>query len=156
MKCIELITKEWKIFVDNDDYKKVSKIKWYLNHTKRRPNLYYAQGLYNGKIIFMHRFILNAPRNLKVDHINGNGLDNRKSNLRLATTSQNNCNCGIQSNNTSGFKGVCWKKQTKKWMAKIVKNGKQINLGYFSDINLAKEAYNKAARKYHKKYARLN
>jgi len=102
----------------------------------------------------MHRLILNAPPDLKVDHINGNGLDNRKENLRLATTPQNVRNARLSLRNSSGFKGV--KRKRQKWQASIVFNGKTIRLGVFDAREDAARAYDIAALLLHGEFARVN
>lgn len=108
------------------------------------------------KDLKMHRLIVNPPDNMEVDHINGSGLDNRKENLRICTHSQNHMNSRRQSNNTSGYKGVCFYKRVKKWIAYIKYNKKRVHLGYFNAREDAALAYNEAARKYHGEFARLN
>ena len=85
------------------------------------------------------------PGDLTVDHINRNKLDNRLVNLRLATQAQQNMNKGLRSNNTSGFKGVCWHRENRKWRAKVYIKGKGKHLGYFATKEEAVEAYQKAA-----------
>lgn len=84
-----------------------------------------------------------------IDHINGDGFDNRICNLRLATRAQNGRNRGRNSNNTSGYKGVSWDSKDKKWRAKIQVNGKQCYLGNFSSAEEARDAYAEAAKKAH-------
>ena len=79
----------------------------------------------------MHRVIINAPKDMQVDHINGNRLDNRRCNLRLATDGQNMGNSKIPRHNTSGFKGVSWDKRREQWEAYISKKDKKIHLGRF-------------------------
>lgn len=110
----------------------------------------------NGKqtTIRMHREILKTPQDMDTDHINMNGLDNRRNNLRICTRSQNYMNRGKYKDNISGYKGVYW--YNKKWVAQIKVNAKQIYLGRFKDKEQAAEAYNKAAKKYHGEFARLN
>lgn len=93
------------------------------------------------------------PKN-KLDHRDVCGSNNVWGNLRAATTAQNNCNVGKQSNNKSGFKGVFWNKQSKKWCAVIRTGGKQIHLGYYNLPTDAHLAYSKAAAIYHKQFAR--
>lgn len=90
------------------------------------------------------------------DHINRNRLDNRRCNLRPVTLSQNNCNRGIPSNNTSGYKGVWFDKCRGKWRGDIRVSGKKISLGYHDDPKEAVKAYNEAALKYHGEFAVLN
>ena len=89
----------------------------------------------------------------QIDHINGNKSDNRISNLRLATASQNLSNKGITKSNTSGYKGVSFNRTKKKWMASIKVNKKSINLGYFLTPEEASEAYKAAAIKHHGEFA---
>jgi hypothetical protein len=89
-----------------------------------------------------------------VDHIDGDGLNNRRSNLRLATPSQNAGNSRIRSNNTSGYKGVCF--ISGKWVAQITYKSNPMTLGRFDDILDAARAYNAGAIKYFGKFARLN
>lgn len=91
-----------------------------------------------------------------LDHINGNKSDNRISNLRLATRSQNFCNRGKNSNNTSGYKGVSWNKRDKNWTVHICVNRKQRHGGSFKVKEDAVLAYNKLAVRYHGAFARLN
>lgn len=92
-----------------------------------------------------------------VDHINHNGLDNRKANLRLATAAQNARNRQkCKSKKTSKYKGVCWHKRDKKWTGRILVNSKSIALGYFEDEKEAARAYDRAARKYYGEYAEPN
>jgi hypothetical protein len=90
----------------------------------------------------------------EIDHINGDGLDNRWSNLRLATKSQNKANNRRYKNNKSGFKGVSWSVEAQKWHATIQVKGKQIYLGRFTDIREAAEAYRKAAAEHHGAFSR--
>lgn len=109
----------------------------------------------------VHRTIMDAPRGSFVDHINGNKLDNRASNLRICTKSQNGMNKGVDSDFKlmgSIFKGVTYSKRplNKKWRANIKVNQKQINIGYFLTEIEAAAAYNDAAKKYHKEFAYLN
>lgn len=91
-----------------------------------------------------------------VDHINRNGLDNYRCNLRPATRLQNRMNCGLSKRNKSGFKGVSWHKSCNKWVAKIEINDKSIYLGLFDDKIEAAKAYNAAAKKHFGEFAWLN
>lgn len=104
----------------------------------------------------MHRFILDAPHGMEVDHKNGDGLDCRRENMRLATRKQNAFNRKRPSVNTSGFKGVTLVKPTGKWLAQIEVGGKNMHLGTYESKIEAARAYDKAAIKYHGEFARLN
>jgi hypothetical protein len=158
MKRIPLTKNEFAI-VDEDLYEHLSKHKWYAN-TPRKGNKYAERTeLRNGKKnrILMHRYILGESVNGKmVDHINGNGLDNRRSNLRVCTHSQNQKNQRRYATNRSGFKGVHFSRERKKWRAMIDVDCKKIHLGYFEDIYHAANAYDIAARTHHKEFANLN
>lgn len=91
----------------------------------------------------MHRQIMGIEYlngSIKVDHINGNKLDNRKSHLRICTHQENGRNRGYNKNSKSGIKGVSWHKGAKKWMANIFHNGKTVYIGLFSDKNDATKA----------------
>jgi hypothetical protein len=104
----------------------------------------------------MHRVIAGVSDDQLVDHINGNGFDNRRINLRFCSNSQNLHNRTFQKNNTSGFKGVTFKKHCGRWAARIKSNGREIHLGYFSDPKAAALAYNAAAVDLQGEFARLN
>lgn len=103
----------------------------------------------------LHRFILNYPKG-NIDHVNGDKLDNRKINLRVATQSQNMANTGKRMTNKSGHKGVCWNKKYSKWEATLTKDYKHIFLGYFNEKLEASKAYNKGAVLHYGEFAQLN
>lgn len=113
----------------------------------------------NKKKLYLHRVILERiigrklVRSEQVDHIDGNGLNNRRDNLRLATNSQNHHNISKRSDNKSGYKGVCY--SGGKWVAQINVSGKQTYLGRFDTPENAYEAYCEAAKKYHGEFARI-
>jgi hypothetical protein len=141
--------------VDDADYEYLSRLKWHYHHNgyavRKSPR--------NGgpqHVVQMHRIILDAPGGIECDHVNGNGLDNRRCNLRLATTAENQHNQGQRSDNTSGYKGVTWDATGRKWRAQIKVAGREIYLGLFTDKILAAQAYNTAATKYFGEYARMN
>jgi hypothetical protein len=104
----------------------------------------------------MHRHLITAPKGRVIDHINGDGLDNTKANLRLATPSQNAANSKIRRNSTTGFKGVWWDKKKKKYRASIWVDGKRFHLGYFHPKTKAAIAYDRAATHHFAQFARLN
>lgn len=141
--------------IDKEDLNKILEFSTVKLKYERSNNSFYAvfQTWKNNKPsnIPLHRFIINAPKNLEVDHINHNTLDNRKSNLRLATKAENAQNkIKAQSNNkTSGIRGVSWKKDRQKWKAYLSVNRKQIHIGYFDDIKEAEIAIKKARATYH-------
>jgi hypothetical protein len=89
----------------------------------------------------------------QVDHINESKNDNRWSNLRIATSSQNRMNIGLRSDNTSGYKGVSWNKGSRKWICTIGINGKTKYLGLYLDVKEAHNAYKKASLKYHGEFS---
>jgi hypothetical protein len=104
----------------------------------------------------MHRQVTNAPKGLVVDHINHNGLDNRRANLRLCTKQQNNCNSRSFRHKTSNYKGVFKEKGSKKFRAYIRFNKKPVHIGMFElEIDAAK-AYDKKAKELFGEFAYLN
>lgn len=143
--------------VDDSDYERVSQYKWWAAEVGVTKHFYATTSTYKPrKTIYMHRLILDAPKGKIVDHINGNGLDNRRANLRLCTNAQNLHNAPAQKNNTSGYKGVSWNKGNKKWQAQICVNNKKIMIGVFADKIEAAKAYDKAALEFHGKFAYTN
>jgi hypothetical protein len=136
------LTKGMVALVDDEDYYDLSKYRWYANKTGW--NTYYAfrnTPRQSGKqhLIRMHRVILNPPSDMEVDHINGNGLDNRKENLRIVTRRQNSQN--RHQVKTSKYTGVCWDNDRQKWRAYIRIMGRNKHLGLFVDETLAARAY---------------
>ncbi len=111
-----------------------------------------------GKIVRMSRLVMNIDDpTVMVDHINGDTFDNRKCNLRLATAKENSRNIGKRKGKfTSIYKGVNWNKKAAKFTARIMTDIGRVFLGYFKTEAEAALAYNKAAKKYHKDFARLN
>lgn len=153
MKII-LTKKKEKIYVDDNQYEKLSKFKWYIvnddsgnKYARRNGGKYPHQ-----TAILMHREIMDPTKELQVDHIDGNGLNNQKHNLRICTNSQNAANLHRNKRNTSGYKGVSWNIGAKKWCAEIKCNGKKYNLGYFTNPKLAHERYLEKAKEVFGKY----
>lgn len=129
-----------RVLVDNEDYGRlVAMGGWYVD----RRGYAITDKIINGKrtIIDMHRLLHTPAAGFIVDHEDQNKLNNQKSNLRDATKSLNAFNSGMWKNNTSGYKGVSWSKQAKKWRAYINYNGKQLHLGFFDDPKQAGKAY---------------
>jgi hypothetical protein len=145
----EIILSQGKVaLVDDEDYEWLNQWKWWFNSRGYAHRIIYENGKQKGHI-YMHRLILNTPSDLDVDHINHDGLDNRRSNLRQCTRSQNLANQKMRKINTSGKKGVSWHKTNKKWSANIGFNHKLIHIGYFDNICDASIAYkNKAHELY--------
>ena len=144
--------------LDDEDYEWLNQHFWWVNIIN--GNSYVFRDVWeenNEKRIYMHRVILGLTEEDKVlvDHKDMNGLNNQKSNLRECTATQNGQNRPKNRNNTSGYKGVCYRKDSPKtpWTARIVVNGKQTSLGLFSDPGSASEAYKQAALKYHGEFA---
>jgi hypothetical protein len=118
-----------------------------------RPGKWYARRVIDGKTVSIHRLILDCPED--VDHIDGDGLNNRRGNLRCVTRSQNNMNSGRFRNNTSGFRGVCWHKQNRQWLAYIGGRPHRF-LGLYATTEEAARAFDAAAREMYGDVARLN
>lgn len=141
--------------IDDADYEAVSKYIWYADiRTKKRAENCYARTGRNSHTIMMHRLITGAPKGMDVDHINRNGLDNRRSNLRVCSRSNNNANTGPQRNNKFGYKGV-WAKKNK-YRSCIHANNKTIHLGYFDTPEEAARAYDAKAKEIFGEFALLN
>lgn len=142
--------------VSDEDYHKVSDFKW---QALKNGNTFYAvRSLKRNrkvKTIRMHRVILDAPDDVMVDHIDGNGLNNLRENIRLCTKHQNQMNVRKPSHNTSGYKGVSYEKRRGNYRAYIVFKGKQIYLGSYKTPEEAHDAYKKAAIKIHGRFARF-
>ena len=151
-----------KVLVDEEDWDLVNQYKWHIWGRDSRNPLYAltkipAPETKSGKKdLPMHRLIMNAPKGMQVDHINHNGLDNRKQNLRICTPGQNQQNQGKTRSNTSGFKGVSYFKITGKWRAAIRINKKETHIGYYDTPEEAAMAYDANANHYHGEYACLN
>jgi hypothetical protein len=141
------------IIVDADDFEYLNQWLWRISDTG-----YAVRTIEKPKkhTIKLHRLLLSFPEDKEVDHINGNKLDNRKSNLRLVTRSQNGANKGKRKDGKSIYKGVGWHKQRQKYRARIVFNKQEIHLGLFDNEIEAAKAYNEAAKFYFGEYARLN
>lgn len=136
-------------FIDDDDAHLVTPFKWTYSSTG------YARRICAGKNVSMHRVIMGSPKDLCVDHINGNTLDNRKSNLRTCTKMEN-CRNQKTKGSSSKYKGVSVQSSRGKWQVKIRSMHKTIFVGRFDDEREAALAYDKAAILYHGQYAKTN
>jgi hypothetical protein len=148
------LTQGFVAIIDAQDADRVLSLKWC---ARRTPHTVYAhRGAYhNGKRSSqtLHQFITGYAL---TDHINGNGLDNRRSNLREATISQNGHNRRRDRDSSSGYKGVSWHARSGKWQVLIRANGPQKFLGYYVTAEEAARAYDAAARELHGEYAAVN
>ena len=156
MKEIQL-TQGKVALVDDADYLYLNQFKWHINK-QNRNNFYARTVIYQNKKrigIVMHRLLLKCEGKI-IDHISGDGLDNRRSNIRCCTKSENLLNRRININNNSGYKGVSWFKVVKKWRAQIQYKKIVYHLGTYDKRIDAAKAYNKAAIKFHGEFAKLN
>lgn len=154
------LTRGYETIVDAEDVHLVDVVEGCWWRALVRPHTVYAvrhsSRDANGRrrLIYMHRALLGDPAGLEVDHRDGNGLLNRRSNLRQATRSENNRNRGILKLNTSGFKGVSWDKLARKWRAAIKANDKTIYLGLHDTAEAAHAAYCEASARLHGEFGR--
>jgi hypothetical protein len=140
--------------VDDEDYERVGQFKWFAMKTGR--DYIYAIRSKGKGTVCMHRFIMNTPKDMQTDHINGDTLDNRRSNLRICTKGENLQNQRVRRDNKSGYKGVVFLKSANMYRAQIKKNGKVFYFGQFKEPREAAVAYNDAAKKLHGEFAYLN
>lgn len=140
--------------VDDKDYECLSSQKWFL---RKSHNNFYVSRSTNGRLTDMHRMIVNPPKRMTVDHANGNTLDNRRENLRIASQSQNNSNKNAPNvPKTSKYKGVFWSKDNHHWKAMATLDGKTYGAGSYTDEVHAAMAYNALALRIHGEFAKLN
>lgn len=133
--------------VDNEDFDKVKDINWH-HHTMGYVS--------SDRVGLIHRYIMDAPEFLVVDHKDGDPLNNRKYNLRLCTQKENTRNVRLRIGYTSKYKGVCWDKKYSKWKCYIGHNGKLINIDHFDCEIEAAKAYDDKARELFKEFAHTN
>lgn len=156
MKEIAL-TQGMAALVDDEDYEYLSQFKWQVmvrSYTSYAVRCLWKEGKQYAS--YMHRELMNNPKGLQIDHIDGNGLNNQKSNLRLCTTSQNQMNSKPRKNTQSGFKGVRWNRSNKKWESSLRINGENKYLGLYSQKEKAAIAYDNAAKQFFKEFSRTN
>lgn len=142
--------------VGDEDYEFLSRWKWGLKSSGKQKYAVRVECLPRRRAIGMHNAIMMPPDGYVVDHINGNGLDNRRENLRVCTAAENRRNSRRYSNNKSGYKGVSWSSEKCKYRACLYINGNRKFLGYFLLPEKAALAYDEAARFYFGEYANLN
>ena len=143
MKSVQ-VGPRYAAVVDDDDLTIVSSFRWHAQACKNGTVYAYTFSGPERRKIYMHRLIMGALDDQSVDHINHQGLDNTRSNLRVCNNTENMRNM-ITSRGTSKYKGVSWFRRDSRWRAYIVIDGRQKHLGYFQSEVDAAEAYNKAA-----------
>ena len=148
------LTRGLHAIVDAEDYEWLSRHKWQVQPSASHRT-YYAKRVYRHRLILMHREIMKPPKGMFVDHINGNGLDNRRCNLRICTPGQNSCNRSKQGNTGNRFIGVrpCGKNT---YQVAVMHKGKTHRGGTFTDEVEAARARDRLALQLHGEFARLN
>lgn len=152
------LTKGKFAIVDSVDFEYLNQYRW---HAKMGGHTFYAarKAIIAGRerTVNMHRLIMNAPRGIFIDHINHNGLDNRRQNLRFATAQQNSWNNSVRRpRGSSRYKGVSWNRNKRRWYATICVDGRNKFLGSFKDETEAARIYDEAAKKFRGDFAYLN
>lgn len=155
MKQISL-TQGFFALVDDADFNWLDQFKWHVHRTGR--TIYARRRISEESLLYMHRLILglNSDDKRNADHINNNGLDNRRVNLRLCTKQENGFNQRVKIGGSSNFKGVCWDSSVGKWKSYISNNRKLKHLGRFDNEVQAALTYDRAAQRLFGKFARLN
>lgn len=140
------------VFVDDEDYDRVQQAgPWCIKAPWKGSGTHYVRrhvpgSGYKGRKEGLHNFILGGVKG--VDHVNGNGLDNRRANLRAVTQSQNSQNLKLRSDNSSGHRGVSWNKLRNKWYAYTRREGIMKGLGFYDDLDEAVRAAKRGRAKY--------
>ena len=145
------LTKGKYALVDEEDYERVNQYNWFVHINQ------YASTRLESKQILLHRFIMDAKKGEFVDHINFNGLDNRKINLRICSKAENQTHQRPSKNKfKTAFKGVYWIKSKNKWRVEVSKMGIRYYMGYYYDEIEAARAYDKKAKELFSEFAYLN
>lgn len=139
--------------IDAADVERIEQFTWSLNCSQTAV---YASAALFRRCVRLHRFLLDLPPGRRVDHRNGNGLDCRRSNLRIATPKQNGANTRLSRRNRSGFKGVYLRQGRAKWVAQIKHDGRSKHIGTFETPEAAALAYDRAARLAYGEFACVN
>lgn len=164
------LTRGYVALVDRSDYERVSQFNWHALVGKRKdgtvrtvygfralPRVPSKNGRTRQPHELLHRFILGVKDlSIQVDHEDHDGLNCRRHNLRVATQTENNRNAKTRRDNTSGYKGVSWLKQKKRWRVRIMVNGRSKYLGMFADQTVAARRYDMAAIENYGEFACLN
>jgi hypothetical protein len=153
MKKIKLTNSNKFALVDDSLFEYFSQWPWHLSTHGYAVRTQYVNPE-KSFAVYMHHHVVGHTK--MTDHWDGDKLNNQFLNLRLTNMSQNKMNAGPHRDNTSGYKGVCWSKQHKKWLVQICANGKKMHGGIFKDKIEAAKKYDAMAREHHGVYARLN
>jgi len=142
----EVRTFKGEVFIiDLEDVPKIQGRSWRRDKDGYAISVVRSQG--KRSVLFLHRMLLDAPKDVQVDHTDGDPSNNLRSNLRLCAHQENGRNRRRSTTNTSGFKGVSWDKQARCWRAYIKRNYKNIHLGLFDTPEQASVAYQAAAER---------
>jgi hypothetical protein len=148
------------VIVSPCDYAILKPFKWWVKFSGVNRQQAYIKTSFrvNGKqrYISIHRMIMNPKIDQEVDHINGNGLDNRRENLRVCTTAENVRNSSKRKDSTHQYKGTVFVKNRNRWRSRIQVNGKRYWSGYFKTEIEAAKRFDEMAKKYHGEYVKLN
>ena len=152
-KYIQL--KHGTAIIDEQDFDRINQYKWrsVILGKSKTP---YAVSSHFGRTVYMHRLVMNAHKETVIDHIDGNGLNNSRDNLRFVTYSQNNMNQPIRCDNTSGHKGINWCKDREKYQVYINIDRKRKSLGRYKTLEEAIYVRDQAAKVHYGEYAREN
>ena len=152
----------YRIIISACDADKVAAYRWHISRNNRARGVYFSTYIrktsHERKKIMLHRFILNAPSGMMVDHANCNTLDNRRENLRICTPRQSAKNISKHKDGKTPYKGVYYNRTLRvknKWRAQIKSDGQRINLGSFMTQEEAYIAYCNASKKYHGEFGRV-
>lgn len=160
MKSIPL-SKDDVAIVDDENYEWLMQWRWTAQRRNDRDRSSYYVKCHtkqDGKwvTLLMHRLIMSCPKDMEVDHINHCGFDNRKTNLRICSRTQNTQNTRPMARKSSPHRGVVWEKSKRRWLVRITVDGKTHHLGLFRDDREAATTYNSAARRYFGRFAYQN
>ena len=152
----EIPLTRWQVALcDDEDFDSLVQHSWYA-HWSKTSQCFYAISRINGKLVRMHRWLFGLTQGKEIDHVDGNGINNQRLNLRLCSRSQNMANTRLRVNNTSGYKGVDLHQCTGKWRALIQVQHKRIHIGLFCSATEAALAYDKVASQYFGQFASTN
>lgn len=148
------LTRGQSAIISEADAAKVLAHKWHAHPIKRASGGYYASSYIGGKTVYLHRFLLNAQKGQQVDHISGDGLDNRRENIRICTAHENCANVRSKREQ-SGLRGI-YRNKAGSWGVQIWAKGQYYGLGNFQCLNEAREARNAKVAELHGEFGRMN